>query len=407
MQRSTDPEVHFRSRDSDIWVLDPKVIFLNHGSFGSCPRPVLEFQQNLRLTIERQPVQFLVRDLESLLDNARGELGRFVGAEPDDLVFISNATTGINAVLRSLSFQPGDELLVTNHEYNACRNALDFVAERSRARVVVAKVPFPLDSAGQVVEAVLNAVSSRTRLALLDHVTSQTGLILPVEQLVRELDNRGVDCLIDGAHAPGMVPLNLGFLGAAYYTGNCHKWICAPKGAAFLHVRRDRQIAIRPTVISHGANSTRSDRSKFLIEFGWTGTQDPTPWLSIPEAIHCVGSMLPGGWPSVMQTNRSLALSARRILCEALNLSSPSPDAMIGSLASVPLPDGGLSDSATSPLYSDPHQDQLRNESGIEVPVIPWPATPKRLLRISAQLYNSMPQYEFLAHALKRVFHTA
>jgi len=384
-------------------MLDPKTIFLNHGSFGSCPRPVLEYQIVLRERLERQPVQFLVRELEDLLDQARGELARFVGGCADDLVFVQNATTGVNTVLRSLRFEPGDELLVTDHEYNACRNALDFVAQLWRARVVVASIPFPLQTADQITEAVLAGVTSRTRLVLLDHVTSQTGLILPIERLVCSLNQRGIDTLVDGAHAPGMVPLDLQRIGAAYYTGNCHKWICAPKGAGFLYVREDRQHLIRPLAISHGGNSPRKDRSRFLIEFGWTGTLDPSACLSIPEALRCIGALLPGGWPEVMSRNRALALAGRKTICRALNINLPCPDELIGSLASIPIADANATDAApSSPLYSDPLQDRLRLEFGIEVPIIPWPAPPKRLLRISAQIYNSLPQYELLGEALAK-----
>jgi isopenicillin-N epimerase len=386
--------------DPVLWPLDPRVIFLNHGSFGSCPRPVLEYQQALRDRLERQPVQFLVRELESLLDAARTALARFVGAEAGDLVFVPNATAGVNTVLRSLRLCAGDELLVTDHEYNACRNALDFVAGQARAKVVVVRVPFPLRRVEEVVEAVLAGVSRRTRLALVDHVTSPTGLVLPVKRLVRELAARGVETLVDGAHAPGMAALDLRSLGAAWYTGNCHKWLCAPKGAAFLHVRRDRQAEIRPLIISHGANSSRRDRSRFLIEFGWTGTGDPSAFLSVPEAIRVVGGLLPGGWPAVMRHNRNLALAARKLLCRSRGRTVPCLDTMIGALAALPLPDAADPSPARSPLYLDPLQDRLLERHGIEVPVIPWPAPPRRLLRVSAQLYNSLSQYERLAGAL-------
>lgn len=386
-----------------VWPLDPAVTFLNHGSFGSCPLPVLEFQRELRERIERQPVKFFVRDLEGLLDWTRLRLAKFVGAKPDDLVFVPNATSGVNAVLRSLEFAPGDELIVTDHEYNACRNTLDYVAGRTGAKVVVVKIPFPLRSAEEIVERVLAPVSWHTKLVLLDHVTSQTGLVLPIERLVGELAERGVDTLVDGAHALGMVPLNLQKLGATYYTGNCHKWLCAPKGAAFLHVRRDRQARIRPLVISHGGNSQRTDRSRFLIEFGWMGTSDPTACLSVPKAIEFIRSLLPGGWPEVMKRNRELALDARRLLCDALRVPLPCPDELIGSLASVPIPDATDRTPSKNPLYLDPLQDRLLAEFNIEVPIIPWPTPPKRLLRVSAQLYNSLPQYERLAGALKKL----
>lgn len=387
----------------DLWLLDPQIVFLNHGSFGSCPRTVLEHQRLLRDRMEARPIQFLARDLEALLDESRAVLSAFLGAKSDDLAFVPNATAGVNTVLRSLAFQPGDELLVTDHEYNACRNALEYVAERWRAKVVVAPVPFPVAYNARVIESILNCVSPRTRLALIDHVTSQTGMVLPISTLIKELGARGVDTLVDGAHAPGMVPLNLDALGAAYYTGNCHKWLCAPKAAGFLHVRRDLQKAIHPLSISHGHTSPRTDRTRYQIEFAWTGTNDPTPSLCVPESLRCLGALLPGGWPEVMARNRSLALAARKILCEALKIPLPCPDECVGSLASVPLPPSTGVVKPIQPLYLDPLQDKLREEFNIEIPVVPWPAHPQRLLRISCQLYNSLPQYELLAKALTKL----
>ena len=387
-----------------FWPLDPQVIFLNHGSFGCCPRPILKFQQALQERLERQPVRFLVDDFEALWDDARRALAQFVGAETEDLVFVTNATSGVNTVLRSLEFKRGDELLTTDHAYNACRCALDFAAARAGTRVVVAKIPFPLESSQQAVDALLARVTRRTRLALLDHVSSSTGLVFPLQRIIGELSARGVETLVDGAHAPGMVPLNLKKLGAAYYTGNCHKWLCTPKTAALLYVQRDHQKKIRPLAISHGANSTRRDPSRFLLEFSWTGTGDFSAWLSVPESLRIIGALLPGGWPAVMQRNRALALAARRLLCDALSISPPCPDEMIGSLASVPLPDMTTADIARISNGLDALRDRLFREHGFEVPVFPWPAPPKRLLRISAQLYNSLPQYEKLAAVLKQIF---
>ena len=382
------------------WLLDPALIFLSHGVFGACPQPVLDMQNAWRARMERRPLQFLARELETHLDVARECLADFVGAAAGDLVFVPNATAGLNTVLRSLVFQPGDELLVTSHEYNASRNALDFVAQRAGARVVVVSLPFPLRGPDEIVAAVLARVTPRTRLALLDHVTSQTGLVLPLARLVDELAQRGVDTLVDGAHAPGMVPLDLTRLGAAYYTGNAHKWLCAPKGVALLHVRRDKQELIRPLVISHGANSARRDRSRFLIESAWPGTWDPSACLSVPAAIRFVGSLLPGGWPEVMARNRALALAARKVLCARLGIAEPCPGELIGSLAAIPLP-AAASDALPAPPFNEyPLQDALRVKHQIEVPIIPWPGPPARMLRLSAQLYNSLPQYELLARAL-------
>ncbi len=380
------------------WTLDPGVTFLNHGSFGACPREVLDHQAALRAQMEAEPVRFLSRELDDRLDAARAALAAFLGADADDLAFVTNATTGVNAVLRSHPFAAGDELLATDHAYNACRNALDFVAGGAGARVVVAALPFPVASPDAIVEAVLARVTPRTRLALLDHVTSPTGVVLPIERLCAELAARGVEALVDGAHAPGMVPLDLGALGATYYSGNCHKWLCAPKGAAFLWARRDRQAKVRPLTISHGANRPKPGRSRFRVEFDWTGTADPTAWLSVPAAIACLGAMLPGGWPAVMARNHDLALAARRLLCAALGTPPPCPDTMLGSLASVVLPDGPTTDAGER--RPDPLQRRLFDHWGIEVPVMSWPAPPRRLLRVSAQLYNTREQFQRLAEAL-------
>jgi len=385
------------------WTLDPEIAFLNHGSFGACPAPIQAVQQQLRDRIERQPVQFFVRDLEGLLDEARESLAAFLGGDASDLALVPSATAGVNAVLRSLKLDPGDELLTTNHEYNACRNALEFVAERAGATVVVAEIPFPLESSEHAASVILDAVTPRTRLALLDHITSQTAVILPIEALVEALAEFDVPVLVDGAHAPGMVPVDLNKLGAAYYTGNCHKWLCAPKGSGFLHVNRAYQASVRPAIISHGANTTRRDRSRFLIEFDWTGTSDPTAVLSVPAALEFMDSLLPGGWDDVREHNHSLALAARSLLCTALDLEPYCPDDMIGSIASLPLPPGSV-EPPTSPLYADPLQDTLLDCYGIEVPVIPWPAVPQRLVRLSAQLYNTLDQYQRLAAALRELF---
>jgi isopenicillin-N epimerase len=371
------------------------VTFLNHGSFGACPKQVLEFQQRLRSQLEHEPLRFFGREWEPLLDDARSKLAAFVDADVQDLVFVPNATTGVNSVLRSLTFSPEDEILTTNHEYNACRNALDFIASRTGARVVVAKLPFPIDSPQQVIAAVIERVSPKTRLALLDHVTSQTGLIFPIQELAKDLQQRGVDTLVDGAHAPGMIPLDLREIGATYYSGNCHKWLCAPKGAAFLYVRRDKQSEIRPLTISHGTNSPRTDKSRFQLEFDWTGTDDPTAYMCVPEAIAFMGSLLPGGWTELMQQNHQLVLQGRHLLCEALRVQPPCPEEMIGSMAVVPMPA-----TLENHDFMSVH-DELFDKFGIQVQVMPWQEKPRLLVRISAQIYNTLEQYEYLAKVLK------
>jgi isopenicillin-N epimerase len=379
---------------ASLWCLDPSVTYLNHGSFGACPSAVLDVQASLRREMEREPVDFLAAALPSRLNVAREALAAFLGAAPADLVFVPSATAGVNAVLRSLILRPGDELLLTNHGYAACRKAVEYVAARSGARVVVAQLPFPCRDDEEIVSSVLKGVSPRTRLALLDHVTSPTALILPIARLVNDLRTRGVDTLVDGAHAPGMVPLRLEELGAAYYAGNAHKWLCAPKGAAFLHVRQERQAQLHPNVISHGYTAG------FHAEFDWPGTFDPTPWLCVPEALRFMGGLLPGGWPQVMAVNRELTLKARVLMLESLGLDAPCPDAMIGSMASIPLPPAVMGAPGERRDCAGLHA--WFRERQVETWLHPHPLP---LLRISAQLYNDLDQFKQLAALLEEALH--
>jgi isopenicillin-N epimerase len=388
------------------WQLDPEVAFLNHGSFGACPEPVLAAQRELRDRLERQPVAFMDRVLPGLLDEARRRVGMFLGADPDGLALVTNATTGVNAVVRSLRFEPGDEILTDDHEYNAILTTLHAVAARDGARVVVARIPFPIDGPDEVVATMLAAVTPRTRLAVVSHVTSPTAVILPVDRLVRELDAQGVDTLVDGAHAPGMVPLDIDAIGAAYYTGNGHKWLCGPKGSAFLWVRSDRREDVRPTVISHGANDPRTDRTRFRMEFDWPGTVDPTAALALPVAIDWMAAQDPGGWPAMMAGNHALALAGRDAIAAALGIEPPAPDSLIGSMTALPIR-GPRTDAEARAFH-----DALIDEDRIEIPITPWPVRGARadptddpdivLVRLSAQRYVEPSDIDRLVEALGR-----
>jgi isopenicillin-N epimerase len=384
------------------WLLDEQITFLNHGSFGACPRVVLEEQSRLRAEMEGEPVRFLWREIEGRVDAARAALAAFVGADAEDLAFVTNATGAVNAVVRSLELRPGDELLTTNHGYNACNNVLAEFARRAGAKVVFAQVPFPIAGPGDVTAAVLAAVTPRTRFAIVDHVTSPTALVLPVAEIVRELEGRGISVLVDGAHAPGMLPLELRPLGASWYTGNLHKWVCAPKGAAFLFARRDRQAGLHPATLSHGYNTPRAGRSRFHDEFDWQGTLDVTAWLSVPAALRFCEGLLPGGWPALTAHNHALVCDARRMLCERVGVEPPCPEGMLGSLATLPLParlqTGG--DSRAVIARFDPLQTRLFDEHRIEVPCVRWGAPARSWFRISAQAYNSAADYARLADAL-------
>ena len=387
------------------WRLDPDVTFLTHGTYGVCPEPVLRAQRAWQDRMEAEPVRFLTYELDSLFATVRDQVGAFLRADPEGLAFVTNATAGVNTVLRSLRFEQGDELLTDDHEYNATINALRVVAERDGAQVVIARIPFPGVTPESAFDALLGAVTDRTRLVMVSQVTSPTALVFPIPELVDELNRRGIDTLVDGAHAPGMIPLNLDALGATYWTGNGHKWLCAPKGSGMLWVREDRRGRIRPLVISHGANDPRTDRTRFRAEFDWMGTGDPSPWLSLPEAIRWLPLTAPsgGGWPALMDANHALVLDGRDRVAAALGVEPPAPDSMIGSMAVLPIP--GLS--------GDVEAENLRArlaEAGLQVPVGGWPVPAARrgadaeqvLLRISAQRYNEPADYDRLAEALVR-----
>ncbi len=384
-----------RSAFAAHFSLDPQVTYLNHGAFGACPLVVQAVQREFRDRLEKNPVHFFMRELEGLLDETRAVLGPFLGAQPQDVAFVPNATAGVNTVIASLELEPGSEIIVNDHTYPACRNAVQYWAERRQLSVRSAAIPFPLSSSEGFAHAILAQVTERTRLVLLDHVTSPTGLVVPVEGLVRTLRERGIDTLVDGAHGPGMLPLELDRLGAAYYTGNLHKWGCAPKGAAFLWVRRDRQAGIHPLVISHGWAAQRADRSRFQLEFDWPGTLDASAILSIPSALAFLASLFEGGLPALYAHNHALAVRGREVLCAALGTAPPCPADMLGSLAVALFPE--VTPKAPSPfaLY-----DALVAR-GIEVPIVPFPGFPSGFVRIAAQVYNSESEIALLGEALR------
>lgn len=383
------------------WEIDRDIIFLNHGSFGACPVPVLQKQNEYRKQMEAEPVRYVLRKLEDDLWKSKESLAGFVGAKAADIAFVNNATVGVNTVLNSLPFNEGDELITTNHGYGACNNAMKWFAEKAGAKMVIAEVPFPVSTPEEVTAAVLRSVTPRTRLVMIDHITSPTGIIFPVKEMVAALKEKGIDTLIDGAHAPGMLDLNIDSIGAAYYTGNCHKWICSPKGSAFLHVRKDRQYLIHPMVISHTYDKKVGDKL-WSSHFFWSGTTDFTAYLCVKDAIEFMATLFPGGWKELQEYNHSLTLRARKYISEKLNLPLPAPESMIGTLSAIPIGKGEIP-SVTFNSVSDP-QEKLWKDFNIEVPVFVWNnADPRCWLRISVQAYNSMEQYAYLTEAVKKV----
>lgn len=381
----------------DQFLIDPNVVYLNHGSFGACPKAILDAQSAHRLDAERELVRFYVKDSWGKIDRARNALSGLVQCDPKDLVFVHNATTGVATVLDNLDLNEGDELLVTNCEYQACLNNFARTADRTGAKVTSVSLPWPIKSEEQVIDAVMSGVTDRTKIALLSLITSSTGIRLPIEQLIPMLKERGVETILDAAHGPGCIPMDINSWGAAYTTGNAHKWLCAPKGAAFLHVRSDLQDGFTPLVVSNDAldlegAGKKTGRSGFNHAFDYAGTDDVTMYLTIADCIDWFESNIEGGVNGNMQRNRDLCIQARDLICEELGCTPPVPDSMLGPLSTIDLPSGNQTVREI--------KDRLLSEFNIQIPVWGTPAGTVAV-RISVQAYNSIEQYQYLARALK------
>jgi isopenicillin-N epimerase len=371
-----------------LWGLDPEATFLNHGSFGATPRAVLDAQARWRDEMERQPVLFLARRLPALMDGVRARVAAFLNADPAGLMPVTNATTGVATVLHAFDWKPGDELLLADSTYNAVKQAARALADRYGVRVVEVRVPFPLDTPDQVTAAYVAAFGPRTRLVVVDHVVSATGCVLPATAIVAEARARGVPVLVDGAHAPALLPLDLSAIGADFYTGNLHKWLCTPKGTAVLSVAPAWRPRMHPLAISHGYGAGLAG------EFDWTGTFDPSAWLVVPDAI----ALFEGFGPdAVRASNHALVQVGRVQLAEALGVDLPHPDdpALYAAMASVQVPWARATDGASLNAMSAAMYDQHRIE-------VPFSAYDDRVfVRISGQLYNAPEDYTRLADVLR------
>jgi isopenicillin-N epimerase len=372
------------------FMLREDIAFLNHGSFGAVARPVFDEQERWRRRLEAEPIELIGRRGPELVAAAKAPAGELLNMRPADFGLVTNATEGVNAVLHSLRFDEGDELLTTSHVYNAIRQSMRHAAGRWGAKYVEVDVPTPIRSADAITRLLTASLTDRTRLVIIDHVTSATGLIFPAADIVAACAARGVDVLIDGAHAPGMLALDVAGLGAAYYAGNLHKWCCAPKGCGFLWVRPDRQAGIHPCVVSH-------DYARGLAtEFAWQGTRDLSAWYTIPAALKFMADI---GWEHVRRHNHDLAAWAHAYLADRLRVEplSPLDGRLLGSTATLPLPDplDRLDEAGTRAL-----QQALYDEDKVEAPLSPWQG--RVHFRVSCQLYNAPADYERLATALER-----
>lgn len=372
-----------------FFLLDPEIHFLNHGSFGACPRPVFEIYQGWQRRLERQPVLFLGREISGLDRQARQALGVYLNAPADDLVYIPNATHGVNIVARSLNLRRDDEILTTDHEYGACNNAWAFLCQKSGARYIQQPIPTPLSSDEEIVEQLWQGVTSHTRLIFISHLTSPTALILPVQAICQRARREGILTLIDGAHAPGQIGVDLQAIGADFYTGNCHKWMLSPKGAAFLYARPEAQSLIEPLIISWGysADEHTTSGSRYIDLLQWTGTRDPSAALSVPAAIQF---MQEHDWHKVSADCHALAAETRQRLNELTGLEPLCGEASFQQMFSVCLPETIEPSELKSRLY-----DEYR----IEVPIFPWNGL--KLMRVSIQAYNNRSDADALVKALQ------
>lgn len=367
--------------------LDPSISFLNHGSFGSPPRVVIAAQDRWRAAIEARPVELLGRRVRDLLRPSKEALAAILDCAADEIGFVTNATEGINAVLGSLRFEPGDELLTTTHVYNAVRQAMRFAARRWGATVREIELPLPCASFEASTRAVIDSITPSTRLVVIDHITSPTALILDAAAIARACRERGVFCLVDGAHAPGMIGVDLEAIDADAYAANLHKWMFAPKGSGMLWVAERWRARMHPCIVSHFLDQG------FAEEFDWQGTRDVSAWIAIADGVAFMREL---GIDAVMRHNHELARWAHALLCDRLDAAplSPPDGSMFGSTATVRLPD-----SLRSRFPSvEALQAHLYEHERIEVPIIAFGGG--WFVRVSAQVYNEPGEYERLAAVL-------
>ena len=370
------------------FLLRPGVAFLNHGSFGACPRPVFDIYQAWQRELEAEPVDFLARRINGLLADARSKLGEFLGADADDLVFVPNATHGINIVARSLDLQPGDEVLTTDHEYGATDRTWRFICDLRGAHYIRRPIALPLPSDDEIVEELWRGVTERTRVIFLSHITSPSALTFPVTEVCRRARNANILTVIDGAHAPGQIDLSLQQLDADFYSGNCHKWLCAPKGSGFLYAHKRSQPLLQPLVVSWGWESEDPGPSRFIDHFSWTGTSDPAAYLSVSAAIDFQRAHY---WPEIRRECHKLGVWTRERIVEVTGLPPICTTNQFIQMFSIELPAGSISKLGT----------RLWDEYQVEVPLVRW--NDREFIRISIQAYNGRADVERLVTALEKL----
>lgn len=374
------------------FLLEPDVIFLNHGSFGACPKLVFDEYQRWQTRLERQPVRFLQRELPELLANARREVAQYLGARPTEVVFVPNPTFAANTIARCLSLGPGDEVLMTDHEYGACRFAFQFSGRQKGFRVIEQAIPLPVESNDAIVDALWQGVTPNTKLLFISQITSATALTLPVAQICQRAREAGILTMIDGAHAPGQIDVNLSEIGADFYTATCHKWMCAPKGSGIFYVREDRQHLIEPLVVGWGwgPEKTFHRENAFVEHHEWLGTHDPSPFLTVPDAIAWQREY---NTPEVRQRSCDLARRAVESAAQIDGIERVHPDPFFRQMGLIDLTALGIEPATL--------KSKLYDEYKIEAPVIRW--QDRTFVRISAHAYTTERHIESLIGALREI----
>lgn len=383
---------YFYMQIKDLFLLDADVVYLNHGSFGATPRPVFEVYQDWQNKLERQPVLFLARELQGYLKYARESLGAYLNAVPDDLVCIPNATTGVNIIARSLNLRPGDEILTTDHEYGACERAWKFICRKTGASLIKQKISLPVRDEQEIIAQLWQGITDRTRLIFISHITSPTALTFPVGKICAQARQAGILTLVDGAHAPGQISVNLLAIGADFYAGNCHKWMMAPKGSAFLFARPERQKFVEPLVVSWGweAESTFTTGSQFIDYLQTWGTWDPAAILSVPAAIQF---QIDYRWDEIKRDCHEMVCGVVDQMAEITGMESiyPKTNSFYHQMAALPLP---------VDVDAFHFKDYLYNRERIEIPCYLWEGRP--YVRISVQGYNTKQDIDNFLNAVKR-----
>lgn len=371
------------------WLLDDQMHFLNHGSFGACPREVLAAQQEWRERMEHRPINFLVRELPGLIRSSAAELAAFLGTDANDLAFVENATAAVNAIIRSYPWQSGDEILMSCHAYPAVKNAVRFVAMQFHLTVREFSFSFPLQDTDEIVQSFTASIGQKTRLAIIDHVSSPLAIIYPLEKLLAVCRWHGVKSLVDGAHAPGMIPLNIQQLNADWYVGNCHKWLFAPKGCAFVWAAKQVQPYLQPTVIS-----LRMDEG-YPLSFDWVGTRDASAWLSITAALGFYQSV---GGDEIPKQLHKFVIDMAQMLAADWGVELPAPSEQFAAMVTLPLPIPGKWNQG----MANQLRDSVWQRYQIEVPLFVLNED-QIWCRISAQLYNKEAEYKALSVAINQL----